>query len=483
MWRVGAYIGAMTHARTLPSLSRRRMLAVGGAAAVMPRVAVARDDGATVLRIERRVISVNGKPASVLGLRQPDGTQGLVLAAGQRFRVKLENRLDVPSIIHWHGQTPPYGQDGVVDAAEAVLKPGDDRLYDFDARPGTHWMHSHLGLQEQQLLAAPLIVQSAATARQDAQDVVVMLRDFTFRDPDAVMAGLMGTGHGGHGGHGMAHGGAHGAAHKLNDVTFDAWLANDRTLADPEVFRVESGGMVRLRLINAATASQFWIDLGGADGQVVAVDGNDVVPVAGRKFPLASAQRLDILVRMPRQGTVPVLAQIEGLRARTGFVLATQDAVISRIPAEAGSVAPAVDLSLESRLVSVAPPLPVPPDARASLVLGGGMAGYDWTLNGAAWGKHVSISVRQGQVLRLDMVNQSPMAHPMHLHGHHFQVVALNGTAISGALRDTVLVPAHGGRVSVQVVANNPGRWMLHCHNLYHMAAGMMTELAYQGSA
>jgi FtsP/CotA-like multicopper oxidase with cupredoxin domain len=80
------------------------------------------------------------------------------------------------------------------------------------------------------------------------------------------------------------------------------------------------------------------------------------------------------------------------------------------------------------------------------------------------------------------MANRTQMAHPMHLHGHHFRVVGLNGRAMGGAVRDTVLVPADGGRVSVEVLADNPGSWLLHCHNLYHMAAGMMTELVYRAA-
>jgi FtsP/CotA-like multicopper oxidase with cupredoxin domain len=78
----------------------------------------------------------------------------------------------------------------------------------------------------------------------------------------------------------------------------------------------------------------------------------------------------------------------------------------------------------------------------------------------------------------LEMVNRSPMAHPMHLHGHHFQVVGVNGKALQGAMRDTVLVPI-GSAVTIAFDADNPGNWLLHCHNLLHMATGMMTEVAY----
>lgn len=74
--------------------------------------------------------------------------------------------------------------------------------------------------------------------------------------------------------------------------------------------------------------------------------------------------------------------------------------------------------------------------------------------------------------------NTTMMSHPMHLHGHAFQVVALNGHAFAGAMRDTVLVPPMA-KVAVAFDADNPGQWLLHCHNTYHMAVGMITEVAY----
>ena len=85
---------------------------------------------------------------------------------------------------------------------------------------------------------------------------------------------------------------------------------------------------------------------------------------------------------------------------------------------------------------------------------------------------------KRGERVEIELVNQTQMSHPMHLHGHHFQVVAVNGAPLSGAVRDTVLVPV-GGSVTIAFDAGNPGRWMFHCHNLYHMASGMMTEVAY----
>jgi FtsP/CotA-like multicopper oxidase with cupredoxin domain len=106
------------------------------------------------------------------------------------------------------------------------------------------------------------------------------------------------------------------------------------------------------------------------------------------------------------------------------------------------------------------------------------MMPYQWSFDGRSWADHVPLGVKAGQRVAIELVNRSMMAHPMHLHGHHFQVVALDGTPLAGAVRDTVLVPVNGS-VTLAFDADNPGRWLFHCHNLYHMATGMMTELAY----
>lgn len=477
-------------------LTRRRLLAGAAALAAMGMPAGPARAAADLAIVAREIV-VNGRPARVLGLRRPDGGSGLVLEPGARFAVSLRNTLPVPSIIHWHGQTPPPDQDGVAEFGVTAIPPGGSASYDFPARPGTHWMHSHHGLQEQALLAAPLIVRTAEDAREDRQDVTVLLHDFTFRDGAEVLTGLLGGGHGaghgtghalpgqggGHGAHG-GHGGhaGHGAAVHLHDVEFDAYLANDRTLDDPEVVRTERGGRVRLRLINAATATAFWIDTSGTAAQVLAVDGNPVRPVTGTRFPLANAQRLDLALDVPAGTAVPILAQREGERARTGIILAAPGAAVTRLAPLAAAPVVAANLSLDRRLVPVAPLAQRRADRTLTLRLTGGNNGYDWGLDGRGWDRRASLSVRQGERVVLRMINETDMAHPMHLHGHHFQVVGIDRQSINGPVRDTVLVMPRG-QVDIAFDADNPGRWLLHCHNLYHMAAGMMTTLAYEGVA
>jgi FtsP/CotA-like multicopper oxidase with cupredoxin domain len=500
----------------MQNLSRRQFLASTAAAGLIglapgllvPGKAALAAPPVTI-RIGTRVIEVNGRPASVFGLTQPDGSHGLTTEAGQRFRVRLESEIDEETLIHWHGLTPPWQQDGVPDLSQPALKPGASYDYDFALdRPGTNWMHSHHGLQEQRLMAAPLIVRDPAEAGADMQDVVVLFHDFTFRDPDEILTDLQGGGHGsgGHGaagnGHGMIrrmveavmpagtmdHGAGHGAMTHgtmganevhLHDVDYDAFLANDRTLDDPEVFRVERGGRVRLRLINAATATNFWIDLDRLEGRLIAVDGMPVEPLPGRRFEFAIAQRLDIVLELPTgDGAWPIFAVREGEQARTGFVLATPDGMISKVAGEADEPAAPVGLGLERRL-RASQPLPARPADRHHTLTITEAPGYTWMLNGAVHGGHEPLDVGQGERVEITFVDQTTMAHPMHLHGHHFQVVAIDGQRFSGAVRDTVLVPAKGS-VTIAFDAGNPGKWALHCHHLYHMAAGMMTNVVYE---
>lgn len=476
-------------------VSRRRFIGTTTAAAASLGLPLrGRADGDAVqLRAVKRVIEVNGRAADVFGLLQADGTHGLVAESGGRFRVTLTNEIGTETLVHWHGLTPPSAQDGVPDLSQPALPAGASYEYDFAlARPGTNWMHSHVGLQEQQLLAAPLIVRDPAEAGLDEQEVVVLLHDFTLRDPREILAELGGSmahmGHGNGSMQGMDHGAMdHGDAAMngtqlhLNDVEYDAYLANDRTLADPEVVRVEAGGRIRLRIINGAASTNFWLDLGALQGDLIAVDGHGVVPLRGNRFPLAIAQRLDIRLRLPAgAGSYPVLAVREGDTPRTGIVLATAGADVARIPENAAAPEGAVDIAFERQLRAIGPDVA---EGRArrrhDIELTGRMMGFVWGFNGRRFGEVDPLPVRQGERVELRLINRTDMSHPIHLHGHPFQVAAIDDVPFGGALRDTVLVPVRGS-VTVAFLADNPGHWALHCHNLYHMVAGMMTSLRYE---
>jgi FtsP/CotA-like multicopper oxidase with cupredoxin domain len=437
-----------------------------------------------------RVLDIDGRAATVYGLANAAGGQGLILDPGQRFRVDLTNSLDVETIIHWHGQIPPNVQDGVPNLPMPLLQPGETRSYDYAPMPGTFWMHSHVPVQEMNLLAAPLIVRSAQDVASDRQDVVMFLHDFSFRPAEEVLAEItvgspghdianMGnTAAGDDAMAGMDHS-AGGMVMDLNDFNFDAYLANDRTLSDPEVIAVETGGRIRLRVVNAAAATVFWIDTGDVPARLVAVDGHAIVPVPGSRFGVAMAQRLDIEIDLPGAGAFPVLALREGARERTGIILATSGAEVRKIDGMAQADAPAfdTDMAQELRLQAANPLAARKADRSRMIMLAGAMQPYVWTIDGQTWDTHIPITAVSGERVELMFHNMSMMGHPMHLHGHVFQVVNINGRAVNGATRDTIYVPPMA-MVTVALDAGEAARWMLHCHHMPHLSTGMMTEFA-----
>jgi FtsP/CotA-like multicopper oxidase with cupredoxin domain len=456
----------------------------------------------TELVVGSRVLDVHGQAATVYGITDTHGRSGLTVNQADGFHVRLRNALDLPTLVHWHGLTPPAQLDGVPGLSQNALNAGEGFEYHFPLlTSGTHWMHSHVGLQEQQLLAAPLIVRSSENESSDEQQVVLLLHDFSFKAPEEILSSLK-TGAVSHIGSGLTawlkgmvrsrmpehsdsqmgqHGGMmHGmGTTDVNDVKYDAYLINDRDLSDPDVIQVDRGNLVRLRIINAAASSNFWIELGNLTGSLVAVDGMPVLPIQGRRFEIAMAQRLDLLVRIPTgDQAFPVLAVREGETDRTGVILQPSGSKISKLAAHADSASAPVLFDLERRLTAATPPTRRKMDRQLTCHLSGTMAGYEWGINNRRFEDREPLSVARGERVNLAIRNDTMMSHPMHLHGHHFQVVGISGARFNGAMRDTVLVPAME-TVNIEFDANNPGEWAFHCHNLYHMVAGMMTSIKY----
>lgn len=484
------------------TMGRRAFLtsagAAGGMALLSPHLAFAQA-AAPLLRVGTRMIEVNKKPARVFHVEGPGARAGILAREGDRFKGALLNATTEPLQMHWHGQILARHDQDRARPGGGILAAGESDIHDFELTPGTHWMHSHT-LSEQQLLAAPMVTLEKNGG--DVQDVVIILHDFAFRSPQEILAELGGTdAHAGHGSmssprpsrasakshmnhgampHGAGHGGGHGhmiAMMHANDVRYDAYLANDRTLDDPETIQVEKGSRVRLRIINGGTATAFFISTPGLKASVVAVDGADCKPFfSSAGYPLAQGQRIDLLAQIPKEGgAFPVLAQVEDAQFVTGVVLATAGAKIVKQNSTARRKAAMLDLSLDRQLTASKPLVAKRPD-QTFMVMLGEQPNYRWTIDGRVHGEHEAFRIRQGERVEMTFMNPTSMMHPMHLHGHHFQVVGIGGQRFYGPMRDTVIVPAHMP-VTVAFDAVHIGAWYLHCHHLYHMATGMMTEV------
>ena len=435
----------------------------------------------TILEVKTKTIEVNGHSKVVYTITQPDGTWGYVGTEGQEFNVIVKNETTVPTSIHWHGLILPNAMDGVPGVTQTPIPPGGEYHYQYPlVQAGTFWMHAHMGLQTQDLMEAPFIINAPNDPYKADQQVVVMFQDFSFKNPEAILKQLQSQKNTMPS---MKMNMAMPTKPDLNDVSYDAFLTNYYSLKNPEIVPVKAGETVRLRFIDGAAASNFWIHLGKLNGTAIAFDGEDIRPIESHTFQLAMAQRIDVLVTIPlKGGAFPILGQVEGLNQQTGLILATPDALIPTVSENATTIAPAIN-DQQERVMKSLHPLPKKPiNQIITLNLSGNMQKYIWMINGQVWPHITPIQVKEGTRVEIIFNNESGMSHPMHLHGNVFELVSINRQKISdGALHDTILVMPHS-TVKVIFDADHPGKWVLHCHNAYHQAAGMMTYINVSGS-
>ena len=473
-----------------------------------------RSESETVKLFAREsTITVLGRKAKVAALTQSNEEQGYSPEEVKGFHVEVVNQLPVPTSIHWHGLVLPNLMDGVPFVTQDPIPPGGSRRYNFPLQQsGSYWMHSHYGLQEQQLLSASMVIRSPKQSKAADAEFTVMLSDFSFTSSKDILKGLTVKKSAMNGknrdtmsdSQPMSTAGqkeslvvqqwdetskrlvareVQAAAPDI-DVKYNALLANRRTIDDPQVFEAKPGQSVLLRLMAAASATNFFIDTGKLDATIVATDGEDVQPLKGNFFQLSLAQRLDLLVTIPETGGVfPILALGEGASLQTGVLLATPG---TKVPKRPFALRPqrkmgGLDNTQEIHLRAKEPLADKPVQRSLPSVLGGDMMTYTWTINGATYPNRNSLNVKEGERVELVISNKTGMSHPMHLHGHVFEVTEIDGQKITGAKRDTILIPPKS-TIKVAFDANNPGVWAYYCHILYHLATGMFTVLKYENA-
>jgi FtsP/CotA-like multicopper oxidase with cupredoxin domain len=395
--------------------------------------------------------------------------------------VAFSNDLPEPTSVHWHGLAIRNDMDGVPGVTTPEVVAGGEFAFDFVVPdPGTHWFHPHHGMQLDHGLYAPFIVDDPTEPGDYDAEWVVVLDDWTDGvgpTPEQIFADLKaggssgesGMGMGGMGMGGMGMGGMDGG-----DVPYSVYLVNGRAPTDPDVLVVRSGQRVRLRMINAAADTVFTVALAGHDLRITHSDGYPVVPSVASAVRLGMGERYDAIVTLG-SGAFPLVAEPVGKPGLARALVRTS-----------GAAAPAAEyrpqeldsnpLTVGALRVQTGSALPAEnPDTVQDLLLSGSMGRYEWTINGRPYDDTVPLTIKQGDFGRLRIRNHSMMPHPIHLHGHTFQLGAAGGT---GPRKDTLLIPAMAA-ASVDLVADNPGQWMIHCHNAYHAEAGMMTRLEY----
>lgn len=443
--------------------------------------------------IKKIPLTIHGKKTEVFRIEQSDGTWGYKGVKGQYFDVIVKNTTDHPTVIHWHGLILPNSEDGVPYVTQLPIPPQGQYHYRFKLnQSGTYWMHSHFDLQVQRLLSAPFIIYEPHEIKE--KDVVLLLSDFSYKKPDAILYELKHQGTVSLKMTGdmktqstmkdmvMKQNSSKASKPDLNDVTYDAFLTNYHSLSNPEVIPVQSEKMVRLRIIDGAAMTNFFINLGQLTGEAIAVDGQPIQKIKGNQFQLAVGQRIDILIKIPKgKGAYPIIAQGAGTQMQTGLILATPNAPKISVSEKATTVAGGLDNEQEFKSHSLTPLSVKQPMQTLTVTLEGDMMNYVWKMNNQAWPNITPLSVDQNKRTEIVITNKTGMPHPMHIHGHLFEVTEIDGKLLkNGPLRDTVLVLPNS-TVKIQFDTDNPGNWMFHCHMLYHEATGMMTFINYKG--
>jgi FtsP/CotA-like multicopper oxidase with cupredoxin domain len=484
----------MSHSHP-PRLSRRSFIgsaAAFAASAALPETGLAQTGGAAAsirqYRLqaavgEQQVLPQQFKPLAVWSYN--GSAPGPVLRAtqGERLRIEFENALKESSTVHWHGVRLPHAMDGVAYLTQPPVKPGEKFVYEFDAiDAGTFWYHPHQRSYEQvdRGLYGALIINEKNPPRVD-RDLVWVIDDWRVTREGAFSEdfnNLMDASHGGRLG---------------NYVTVNG--------SGETPVKVRSNERIRLRLINTANARIFSLDFAGLSPWLIALDGQPVKPhkLDGEPLVLGPSMRADIMLDMtgkPGSRT----AVIDRNNPRNPFRVAdlVYDANPLRDtppdwpmdlppnPLQEPNIASAqrhtVQFTGGMMAGMAARRMGVDIGGSGGMGMGGGMMGMMrqgkiWFVNGVAELAHNPqpfLNLALGKSHVIELVNVTAWHHPIHLHGHSFRVITRNGKPTRfREWQDSVLM-APLERVEIALVADNPGKWMFHCHILEHQASGMM---------
>lgn len=399
---------------------------------------------------------------------------------GERLTVVVKNELAQDTTVHWHGIRLPHAMDGVPHLTQKPIAPGERFTYDFivpDA--GTYWYHPHSRSYEQVArgLYGALIVEEPDPPKVD-RDEVWVLSDWRV-DREARITADFGN---------------------LRDVSHDGRIGNTVTLNGQvrDEVRVAAGERLRLRLINACSARVMALEFKGHQPVMIALDGHPIEPQAPEKgrVVLGPGMRADLVLDatgMPGERYQVIDSWYRGREYR----------LVDLLYGDHRLRAPSAE-----KLHLPANPVPEPDLARAErhdVVFSGGamgsmtgamldgqrlepraliQRGKAWAINGVAAGDHDAdhavapfLTLKRGTSCVLAMHNDTPWPHPIHLHGHTFLVLAVNGAPSAlREWRDTVLLQPRE-KADIAFVADNPGDWMFHCHVLDHQQGGMMAHL------
>ncbi|MDP9110566.1 MAG: multicopper oxidase family protein [Candidatus Eremiobacteraeota bacterium] len=404
---------------------------------------------------------------------------------GQRLKTTFINRSGAPSTVHWHGFLLPNAMDGAAGITQPSVENGGTFTYDFEAKnPGTRWYHDHdanLGLQRG--LYGMAIVEDPSDERADMEFALVFHDIPRLESIDPAMRGVSKAP--------MVDPAGSPELREMtpddmmgDEVAYSAHCINGRTYPQTTPLAVKVGQRVRLRILNANATQTRYVRLGEHRLTVTHADGNRLIkPMTVDALRIGVAERYDAWFEVKKPGAWLLQGISADPNAYQQAVVVHTEGMERATPLASSSSLEGVDYFTYERAGGPAHRAPLR-DATTfrDFVLGGGEYGSNkWTIDGKTYPEVDKISVRHGDSVMIRFTNKTDMDHPMHLHGHTFDIVAVDDRALARPLaKDVSLVRANGGTLTWRFAATSPpGRWLLHCHNDIHMMDGMMTEVVY----
>lgn len=455
------------------------------------------------LTVDSGEFSANGVSATSLMINGSIPAPTLYFHVGDVATIHVHNRLKVPTSLHWHGVLLPNLQDGVPFLTTPEVKAGETYTYHFPLKhAGTYWYHSHTGLQEQQGLYGGIVVRDSAPKTD--RDYVLVLSDFTREEPGEIMRTLMrgssyyalrkGTIQSLYGAYQNKSLGDFFEREKSNmpsmdvsDVAYDAFLINGKTQTS---FHAKPNEKVKLRIINAGASTYFQIHSALPNLSIVGADGNAVKPMKKNTFLIGMGETYDVVFTMPANGRYELRATSHDQSGYASAWIGT--GALHQAPSlpevNYYDTSLMLDQSLNMHSVhSISPYSQLRAMKRTTiskdhsvrdmeLHLTGDMMRYRWSFDNKTLAEDSTILIHRGEVLRIKLVNDSMMNHPMHLHGHFFRMI--NEAGDYSPLKHTVDLPPMSQR-TIEFLANEAGDWIFHCHLLYHMDSGMARVMSY----
>ena len=472
-------------------MKRRDFVTYAGATlceAMMPPVVAQATRADITLRIAPVAVEIAPSHfVSTIGYNGSTPGPVLRLREGKPVTVDVINDSDAAELVHWHGLFLPANIDGAEEEGTPPIPAGGRRRYQFTPRPaGTRWYHSHamaMGDLHRGSYTGQygfLVIESGTDPGHYDQEVFLALRDWEpfytdqFVDMDEADApgpqpekpARLDT-----------------RANGLEAVS-QAFSINDKALGAGEPIRVRPGTRVLFHLLNASALENRTIAFPGHQFHVLALDGNPVpTPGPATVITLGPGERVDAYVEMNRPG-VWILGATDEATRNAGLGVVVEYANQHRQPQWVAQPGVFWDYTRFGRSSSgrAATGASRTPDHVIDMVfekIPGGARPFNlWTINGKPYPHEREFVLQEGRLYRLNFRNRTDDSHPVHLHRHLFELIDVNGKPTRGILKDTVVVPLYG-RVSVDLLANQPGLSLFHCHIQAHMDFGFKALFRY----